>query len=131
MGAEERHIAVAQRHNDNHWFDLACREEVVEDKVGAASRGPADGRVAPAMEKIEDRIGLRLRVVVGRSVDVICALVIGQPNDGGRGVDVVVDGAVWDVGVVPWLGRVAGDGDEVGDSNEVDGGRCVGWIEAS
>jgi hypothetical protein len=115
-------------HDDEHRLDLVLGEEIVEDGVGAHDGVPCDGGVTPAVEEIEDGVGLfGLRVVAGRGVDVIVALIGGHADSYFGGVGVMIDGAVGDGGDVPEHGCVAGDFDlcalesEVGSDVEVVG----------
>src|ERR1700761_3428048 len=41
MASEEGHIAVAERHDDDHLFDLPCRKEVVKNEIGVADGTPS------------------------------------------------------------------------------------------
>ncbi len=128
---DEGRVSVAEGHDDDHGLDLALRKQVVEDEVGLAYGGPADRAVGPAVEEVEDRVGrFGLGVVAGRSVDVVVALVARKADDGRGGVVMVVQDTVGNVGVFPWLGCVAGDGEQVREIDQVGRDGDVGEIEA-
>ncbi len=100
--------AVAEWHDGDEGLFAGC-DELVEDEVGFSDGGPAIGEVAVAVEENEERVALA-GLVAGRSVDEEVAILVGHLGV----VEVVVDGAVWDVCEFPGLGFIAGDKDHVG-----------------
>jgi len=128
---DERHVTVAERHYDDHGLYFAFGEQVVEDEVGATYGGPSGVGVAPAVKEVHDRIGLPcFCIIAGRSVDVVSTLVLRKAEDSTAGIDVMVQGAVGNISLLPWLGSIAGYGELVGDVDEVNGGAGVCRIEA-
>ena len=125
---EKGEIALAEGHDDNHRLDLARGEEIVEDQIRLANGTPSSIGVAPAMEKIEDRVRLlRLLVVARWRVDEIGALVFGKPEDCSGRVDVTMQATMGNVGVFPRPRAVASHSDQVGDAHQIDRGvRVVG-----
>src|ERR1700734_2124584 len=84
------------------------------------------------MEEIKNRIRLLcLLVIAWGCVDEVAALVVGEAEDGGRGVDVAMQDAVRHVHVFPWLRRGSRDGDQIGDGYQIDGGARVVGIKAT
>lgn len=128
---DKGHIAVGEWHDDNHGLDLALGEKVVEDCVHPPIVKPAQGGVGPSVEKIEDRVEVsRFRIVAGRRIDVVVALVIGEAEDRGRGVAMVVGSAMRDPGLFPQLGGCAGDGNHAGRIDEAVRDAGIGRVEA-
>jgi len=111
---DKAHVAVAEGHDDDHGLDFALCEEVVEDEVGLLVVGPALGDAAPAVEEVEDGVGLCGGVVAGRGVDDEILLIGRQAEGDFSGEAMGVEDAVGDGGFVPWLGRGAGDDEGVG-----------------
>src|SRR5579872_1392045 len=73
--------AVAERHHDQHGLGFTLRDQVVEDDIRAANRGPAARIVAEAVQQVEHWIFLFcFRIVARRRVDVEIAIVA---NDAG------------------------------------------------
>lgn len=126
--SDEGHVAVGERHDNDHGFDFVLGEEIVEDDVSLIDGGPGGGGLAPAVEKIENGVGFfGFGVVAGWRVDDVVVLVGGQADDGVCGVGVAMEGAVRDGGDVPGHGGDGGDFNlgslvvEVGCDTEVPG----------
>ena len=76
-GLEHRHVAIAQRHHDNHRLRFAGGDEAVEDEVRLAHGGPAIRSITVAVQKVKHGIVLpRFGVVAGRCIDVVIALIV-------------------------------------------------------
>ena len=73
-------VGVAGRHHDDHRLRLARRDQVVEDEVRPAHRGPRVVAVAGAVQQVEDRVFARARFIARRRVDVHAP---GAPERGG------------------------------------------------
>ena len=73
------HRSVAQRHNHDHRLYFPLRDEIVENDVGAAHRGPCACVVAKTVQQIQHGIRFfRRGIVARRSIDVVVALIVGH-----------------------------------------------------
>jgi hypothetical protein len=82
---------TCSRSRGAHGLDFARSEQVIEDEVGVADFGPSSVKIAPAVEKIKNRVRIfGLLIVAGWRIDKVGALIVGETENSTARVEVTM-----------------------------------------